>query len=334
MGFFCVFKAQGMCTRRFPSSKFYHYAVLALVLYVIQLPCSLSKPSVSEDNINDAIRDAVNDGFTITREDKDDFDGDLRIVDGVDAKLGELPYQCALEFKSSGFSYCGAALIDPLETNKPEYLITAAHCVKNRAADTLEAVCGVLKMSKTRDVNRFPVKRIEQHPYNSDTKIGDLAILQLEVNSRQIETHRSESSNNMAPIKAPDMTVFSKFSGTDCIVSGWGRQASGGSTKPDTLKKGTVLVPTQERCAEMYTNVTDKFKKDSMMCAGGADVDGCQGDSGGPLMCKVDGKSYLAGLVSWGIGCATEGVPGGYTNVANYHKWIVETVDSFENGNS
>lgn len=45
--------------------------------------------------------------------------------------IGELPYQCALEF-SSGFSYCGAALIDPLETNVPKYVITADHCVKDR----------------------------------------------------------------------------------------------------------------------------------------------------------------------------------------------------------
>ena len=87
-----------MCVRRFPSSKLYHYAILALVLNVIQFPCSLSKPGLSEDNVNAAIRDAVNEGFTITKEDKeyldmfsesnDDFDGDLRIVEGVDAKLG------------------------------------------------------------------------------------------------------------------------------------------------------------------------------------------------------------------------------------------------------
>jgi len=312
---------------------------------VIQFPCSLSKPGLSEDNVNAAIRDAVNEGFTITKEDKeyldmfsesnDDFDGDLRIVEGVDAKLGELPYQCALEFKSSEFSYCGAALIDPFETNKPEYLITAAHCVKDRAPNTLQAVCGTLKMSKTKDVNKFPVKTIIQHEYDSNTKIGDLAIVQLEVNSRQIDTERDSTGPNiMKPIKIPDMNIFSKFSGKDCIVSGWGRQASGGTDKPDTLKKGVVLVPTQEKCAEMYTNVTDKFKMDSMMCAGGADVDGCQGDSGGPLMCNVDGKQYLAGLVSWGIGCATEGVPGGYTNVANYHNWIIDTVRSIEDQNA
>ena len=27
------------------------------------------------------------------------------------------------------------------------------------------------------------------------------------------------------------------FKGHNCIVSGWGRQASGGATKPDTLQK-------------------------------------------------------------------------------------------------
>jgi len=53
-----------------------------------------------------------------------------------------------------------------------------------------------------------------------------------------------------------------------------------------------------------------------------------QGDGGSPLMCELGGRWFVAGLVAWGIGCATSGVPGVYVNVASYVPWIQTTVVS------
>ena len=49
-----------------------------------------------------------------------------------------------------------------------------------------------------------------------------------------------------------------------------------------------------------------------------------QGDSGGPLMgLQPDtNQTHLAGVVSWGLGCAREGLYGVYTKVSAYRDWI------------
>ena len=56
-----------------------------------------------------------------------------------------------------------------------------------------------------------------------------------------------------------------------------------------------------------------------------------QGDSGGPLHCNMkDGRWYLAGLTSFGSGCAKPGFPDVFTRITSFDSWIHETIRSRE----
>lgn len=89
------------------------------------------------------------------------------------------------------------------------------------------------------------------------------------------------------------------------------------------LQKLYVPVLDQYVCEQSYSNF---LISSGMVCAGYLDAtkDACIGDSGGPL--ALNGK--LFGIVSWGIGCATENHPGVYSYVPKFKDWILATIDS------
>ncbi len=57
-------------------------------------------------------------------------------------------------------------------------------------------------------------------------------------------------------------------------------------------------------------------------------TDTCQGDSGGPIMYYSENEQVwvLAGITSYGYGCALPNYPGVYTRVSTYIDWIQSIV--------
>lgn len=81
---------------------------------------------------------------------------------------------------------------------------------------------------------------------------------------------------------------------------------------------------TNQQCRA--TRYKDKIAE-VMLCAGlvkSGGKDACQGDSGGPLIVN-EGRYKLAGVVSFGYGCAQANAPGVYARVSKFLDWIKKT---------
>ena len=128
-------------------------------------------------------------------------------------------------------------------------------------------------------------------------------------------------NDNMKPVCLPTRRMNFRPN-TRCTVTGFGAIREGGP-QAVTLMKADVPIVGNRKCSRNYQQRISDLK----ICAGYDEgkIDSCQGDSGGPLVCPLKGKAYLAGVVSYGIGCARPGLPGVYANVKALLDFIEDT---------
>lgn len=259
-----------------------------------------------------------------------------RIFGGNATGIDQYPWTALLQYTratgGTGF-LCGGSLIHE------RYVVTAAHCIKDRRTSQYELSgvrLGEWDLRQTVDCDYssgtldcidppldIPIEeKIVHERYTPQNKnqYNDIALLRL---SRAVKfTHYVQ------PICLPVANELRARTnvGEELVAVGWGATelARQSAVKLAVGLNGVDINTCQTRLGSLNIRVAE-----TQLCAGGEQgKDSCNGDSGGPLMAHHKDNQgqaywYLAGLTSFGLDkCGTKGFPGVYTRLTSYVDWI------------
>ncbi|NXR14442.1 OVCH2 protein, partial [Semnornis frantzii] len=218
-----------------------------------------------------------------------------------------------------------------------QWVVTAAHCILDRnLLEYLNVTAGEHDLRiRENSEQTLPVKYVIKHP-NFDPRRPmnyDIALLKLD--------GAFIFSPSVLPACLPD--PGEKFeAGYICTACGWGRLSENG-VLPQVLYEVNLPILNSKECSRALSTLKNPIRGDTIMCAGFPDGgrDACQGDSGGPLLCRrKHGAWTLAGVISWGMGCArgwisnekkkhhNRGSPGIFTDLTVVLPWIQENMSA------
>ncbi|KAH0592362.1 hypothetical protein MHUMG1_09863 [Metarhizium humberi] len=221
----------------------------------------------------------------------------VKIVNGQPAAPGKYPYIVALLPREGAPNFCGGTIINQ------NTVLTAAHCCQGMPQNAVVRAGSYNRLSGGK-VSRVVSQSI--HPqFTPEPLDNDVCILKI---SPDIQESQSIKYAKL-PQQGSDLE-----DGTPVMVAGWGNLQQGGQS-PDDLREVALTTVGRAQCQNMIRQQVPQAQPitQNVVCAGAQAKDACNGDSGGPL---VQGDT-LVGVVSYGYGCARQGVPGVYARVGN-----------------
>jgi secreted trypsin-like serine protease len=227
------------------------------------------------------------------------------IVGGTTTTTAAYPFIMQIT-DASGRQFCGGTLVSATK------VVTAAHCMAGGSAGNVRVVGGRTYLNGT-DGTVGRVSKIWVNPeYTEATSGHDVAVLTLST---------PMPYKPVSYVSSSQTGVYA--AGTTARILGWGTTSANGSSPSNQLRTTTVPVVSDSSCRISYGS---DFVQSDMVCAGysSGGVDTCQGDSGGPLL--IGG--VLAGITSWGEGCAEAGYPGVYTRLTTFSDLVTAQVGS------
>uniref|UniRef100_A0A182JAG3 Peptidase S1 domain-containing protein n=1 Tax=Anopheles atroparvus TaxID=41427 RepID=A0A182JAG3_ANOAO len=240
------------------------------------------------------------------------------------AQYAEFPWTVVIFESSRNSNVKGVAGAGSLL--HPRFVLSAAHIFKQNVEwiarfGEWDLISEKHEVYPTQDINILP--NIFIHPeYDKETLGNDIALAKLE---REVVY-----KYHIRPICLPGPNDV--FNGQRCISNGWGLDAKT-NQYVNIMKRIELPVIPRKTCKQWFraTRLSPFFKlHKSVLCAGGeTDADMCDGDGGGPLACRMeDGGYMLAGIVSWGLECNQQNVPGAYVDVAMFSEWIMSILNA------
>jgi len=247
-----------------------------------------------------------------------------RIVGGSETEVNEYPWIASFDFSGVNGQNPGGCAATLIANN---WAVSASHCFFDPAtgersvyADSMSLVLGVHDRTGGTDTNRkvLAIEEIILHPsYVYTGNSYDIALFKLA---------ESVDLDVWSPACLPDQGA--DYTGQNGWVYGWGVTSENGANLADKLLELEVPIVSDSVCASAMSSVSIGITSD-MLCAGGEDgKDACGGDSGGPFTVadSQSGAHTLVGAVSFGFGCAREGLYGVYADVPFFRTWIDEQI--------